>query len=44
MAMTFFKAMGEEIGKSFAEDTALDAAREVIQIAKEKGIKLYYAG
>jgi phosphoglycerate kinase len=41
MAMTFFKAMGEEIGKSFVEDTALEAAREVMRIAKEKGIKLY---
>ncbi len=41
MAMTFFKAMGEEIGKSFAEDSALEAAREVIRIAKEKNIKLY---
>ncbi|OGQ53123.1 MAG: phosphoglycerate kinase [Deltaproteobacteria bacterium RIFCSPLOWO2_02_FULL_53_8] len=41
MAMTFFKALGYEIGKSFAEDEALAAAKEVIAIAKEKKIKLY---
>jgi len=41
MALTFLKAMGEEIGASFAEDDALDEARKVVQKAKEKGIKLY---
>ncbi|MBI5562798.1 MAG: phosphoglycerate kinase [Deltaproteobacteria bacterium] len=41
MALTFFKALGYEVGKSFAEDDALATAKEVIEKAKEKGIKLY---
>ncbi|MEK6790783.1 MAG: phosphoglycerate kinase [Deltaproteobacteria bacterium] len=41
MALTFFKALGYEVGKSFAEPDALDTARQVIDKAKEKNIKLY---
>jgi len=41
MAMTFYKALGYEVGKSFAEDDALAAAKEVIATAKEKKIKFY---
>ncbi|MBI5810269.1 MAG: phosphoglycerate kinase [Deltaproteobacteria bacterium] len=41
MALTFFKALGYEVGSSFTEDDALDKARAVIEKAKEKHIKLY---
>ncbi|MFQ5353822.1 MAG: phosphoglycerate kinase [Thermodesulfobacteriota bacterium] len=41
MALTFLKALGYEIGTSFAEDDALDEALTVVKTAKEKGIKLY---
>jgi len=41
MALTFLKALGYEIGASFAEDDALEEARAVVKKAKEKGIKLY---
>ena len=41
MALTFLKALGYEVGESFAEDKALDEALRVMDKAKEKGIKLY---
>ncbi|MBI5491974.1 MAG: phosphoglycerate kinase [Deltaproteobacteria bacterium] len=41
MALTFFKSLGYEIGSSFCEDTALNSAKEVIEKAREKHIKLY---
>lgn len=41
MALTFFKSLGYEIGTSFCEDSALDSAKEVIEKAREKHIKLY---
>lgn len=41
MALTFFKALGHEIGNSFAEDDALEAALAAVKKAKEKKIKLY---
>jgi phosphoglycerate kinase len=41
MALTFFKALGYEVGNSFCELDALDAAKEVIEKAREKKIKLY---
>jgi len=41
MALTFFKALGYEVGNSFCEDSVLDEARKVVELAKEKGIKLY---
>ncbi|MBI5233409.1 MAG: phosphoglycerate kinase [Deltaproteobacteria bacterium] len=41
MALTFFKALGYEIGKSFVEDQAVDRAKEVLGRAREKKIKLY---
>jgi len=41
MALTFLKALGYEIGASFAEDNALDEARTVVKKAKERGIRLY---
>jgi phosphoglycerate kinase len=41
MALTFFKALGYEVGKSFAEDKALDTAKAVIKKAQKRKIKLY---
>ncbi|MBI5971342.1 MAG: phosphoglycerate kinase [Deltaproteobacteria bacterium] len=41
MALTFFKALGYEVGKSYAEGDAFNTAKEVIEKAKSKGIKLY---
>lgn len=41
MALTFFKALGYEVGNSFAENEALNTAKEVIEKAREKHIKLY---
>ena len=41
MALTFFKALGYEIGASFTEDSALESAKQVIAKAHEKKIKLY---
>lgn len=40
MANTFFKAEGMAVGKSLVEDDKLDLARELIQLAKEKGVEL----
>lgn len=41
MALTFFKALGYEVGSSFAEVDALDTAKEVIEKARQKQIKLF---
>lgn len=41
MSLTFLKARGYKVGKSFAEDTVLDKALEIINRAREKDIKLY---
>ncbi len=41
MALTFFKALGYEIGNSFCEDEAMNKAKEVIEKAKEKHLKLF---
>lgn len=40
MAYTFFKAMGYEIGKSLLEADKIDYAREMMEKAKNKGVKL----
>ena len=40
MAYTFFKSMGYEVGNSICELDKLDLAREVMQKAKDKGVKL----
>ncbi len=40
MAYTFFKAQGKNIGKSLLEEDKLDVARQVIEKAKSKGVKL----
>ncbi|NLV88280.1 MAG: phosphoglycerate kinase [Tissierellia bacterium] len=40
MAFTFLKAQGYEIGKSLLEEDKIDLAKELIEKAKEKNIKL----
>ncbi len=40
MAYTFFKAMGGHIGNSLCEDDRLDTAREILEEAKSKGVKI----
>jgi phosphoglycerate kinase len=41
MANTFMKSMGYEIGQSKVEDELLDTARELIDLARKQGVKLY---
>src|ERR1700741_3909961 len=41
MAFTFVKAMGGQIGKSLCEDDKLDLAKNLLEKAKAKGVKLY---
>ncbi len=40
MAYTFMKALGEEIGTSLVEDDYLDYAKEMLDKAEKKGVKL----
>jgi phosphoglycerate kinase len=40
MAFTFVKALGGKIGKSLCEDDRLDVAKELIGLAKVKGVNL----
>ncbi len=40
MSCTFFKAQGYEVGNSICEIDKLDLAREAMQKAKDKGVKL----
>ena len=39
MAYTFYKAQGIAIGKSRVENDKLDLAREILELAKSKGVK-----
>jgi phosphoglycerate kinase len=41
MALTFFKALDYDVGKSFVDESALSTAKSVIEKAREKNIKLY---
>ncbi len=41
MANTFLKARGIDVGASLVEDDLLDAARDVIQQAQQRGIELH---
>ena len=40
MAYTFFKAMGYSVGDSICEEDKIDLARELMEKAKAKGVKL----
>ena len=40
MAYTFMKAMGEEVGKSLLEEDYLDYAKQMMEKAEKKGVKL----
>jgi phosphoglycerate kinase len=42
MANTFLKSQGVEVGASKTEDDLLDSARQLVQAAQEKGVKLYF--
>lgn len=41
MAFTFLKAQGIEVGKSIVEDELIDKARDIMNTAKELGVKIY---
>lgn len=41
MANTFLKSQGLEVGASKVEDDLLDAARQILTAAREKGVKVY---
>ena len=41
MAYTFFKAQGGEVGKSLVEEDKLDTARDVLESAEQKGVKIH---
>jgi phosphoglycerate kinase len=40
MAYTFFKAMGRPTGRSLVEDDKLDAARDIMKRAQDRGLQL----
>lgn len=42
MANTFLKSQGFAVGASKTEDDLLDTARQLVQTAREKGVKLYF--
>lgn len=42
MANTFLKSLGFQVGASKTEDDLLDTARQLVQTAREKGVKLYF--
>jgi phosphoglycerate kinase len=42
MAYTFFKAEGKEIGTSLLEEDKIDLAKEIIQKAAEKNVKMLF--
>ena len=41
MAFTFLKAMGYEVGKSILEEEMIPIAKEIMEEAQKKGVKLY---
>ncbi len=42
MANTFLKSMGVDMGASLVEEDLLDTARQLIETAEQKGVKLYF--
>lgn len=43
MAFTFYKALGQKVGDSFVERSAINTANEIIQKAAEKDVTLRFA-
>ncbi len=41
MAYTFIKAQGGQVGDSLVEDEYIDTAKNVLEMAKEKGVKIH---
>ncbi len=41
MAFTFLKVLGYDVGKSIVEDDLLEKAKEIMEMAKSLGVKLY---
>ncbi len=41
MAYTFFKAQGGEVGKSLVEEDKLDTAKDILERAEQKGVKIH---
>lgn len=41
MAFTFLKALGHEVGKSLVEDDLIEDAKQVMEEAKQLGVKFY---
>ncbi len=41
MAFTFLRALGYEVGNSLCEENMLETARNIVEKAKSKGVKLY---
>lgn len=41
MAFTFIKALGGKIGSSLCENDRIDTARELLELAKQKGVQLH---
>jgi len=41
MAYTFFKALGGVVGNSLVEDDKLELAKELLEKAKQKGVKIF---
>lgn len=41
MALTFCKALGFEVGKSFIEEEAINKAKEVVKLMEKRGTKMY---
>lgn len=39
MSYTFIKAMGHEVGKSLLEETMIEEARQILEVARTKGVK-----
>lgn len=42
MTYTFMKAMGGTVGNSICENDKLDLAKEILEKAKNKGVKIYF--
>jgi phosphoglycerate kinase len=41
MAFTFIKAMGYEVGSSIVEESFIQTARDIMEVAKKLGVKFY---